>query len=216
MSLILAGVALAVTVGAVIAVSTREARVALIGLVVTLGLGPFLADPLPEPAVLGVRVISGLLIVFVLQAVARGDHRGLGSRIGWPAEALLAGGAAITGLALGAGLGGIAGGAPDPPGGPNDLLIALTPAGLGLAAGLGSMAVGLAPALLGRSGLRVAIGLVVLCQGVILTRTGAAGTPGSLEQVGLAGLLLALGIAGGVLAARAVPAAPSGSELPVP
>jgi len=45
----LAGVALAVVVGGVFAGSTRDARAAVLGLVVVLVGTPFVADPLPEP-----------------------------------------------------------------------------------------------------------------------------------------------------------------------
>ena len=73
MNLALAGVALAVTAGAVIAASSREARAALVGLVLTLGLGPFLTDPLPGPAVAGARVVTGILVAYLLWAVSAGD-----------------------------------------------------------------------------------------------------------------------------------------------
>ena len=192
MNLALAGVALAVTAGAVIAVSSREARAALVGLVLTLGLGPFLTDPLPGPAVAGARVVTGILVAYLLWAVSAGDEvRGLGSRIGWPAESLLALGVAIAGVAMASGLEALAPGAPGRAGG--GPLDALTPPALALGAGLASLVVGLAPALVGRHALRTAIGLLLVVQGVVLARTGIAGPPGELEQLGIDALVLTVG-----------------------
>jgi hypothetical protein len=196
----LAGVALAVTAGAVIAASSREARAALVGLVLALGLGPFLTDPLPGAAVAGARVVTGILVAYLLWAVsARDEVHGLGSRIGWPAEALLALGMAIAGVAIASGLETLAPGAPGRPGagGPLD---ALTPPALALGAGLASLVVGLAPALVGRGALRTAIGLLLVVQGVVLARTGLAGPPGELEQLGIDGLVLTVGATAALIA----------------
>jgi hypothetical protein len=196
----LAGVALAVAAGTVIAASAREPRAAFIGLALALGLGPFLADPLPGPAVLGARVVSGILVVYLLRAVSTGeDGRGLGSRVGWPAEAVLALAAAVAGVALAATLAGLGPGAPTP-GSPTSPLDVLTPAALALAAGLASIGAGFAPAFLAAGSPRTTIGLLLMVQGVVLARTGVAGPPGDLEQLGIVGLTLAVGAAGGMIA----------------
>jgi hypothetical protein len=60
--------------------------------------------------------------------------------------------------------------------------------------------VGLAPALLGQRALRTAIGLLLVVQGIVLARTGLAGPPGALEQLGIDGLVLALGISAALIA----------------
>lgn len=199
MSLTLAGVSLAVTAGAVIAVSSREARAGLIGLVLALGLGPFLADPLPDAAVLGARVVTGILVVYLLRAVALSDTgHGLGSRIGWPAESVLAVGAALAGVAIATGLLTLEPGEAGRSDVPN-AFGTLTPSAVALAAGLASLVIGLAPAFLGRNALRTTIGLLLAVQGVVLARTGVAGPPGELEQLGIAGLFLAVGAAGACL-----------------
>jgi hypothetical protein len=208
MNLALAGVALAVTAGAVIAASSREARAALVGLVLALGLGPFLADPLPGAAVLGARVVTGILVAYLLWTVTAGHEvRGLGSRIGWPAETVLALGMGLAGIAIAASLDMVAPGGPgrSEDAGPLD---ALTPSALALAAGLASLVVGLGPALLGRRALRTAIGLLLVIQGVVLARTGIAGPPGQLEQLGIDGLVLTLGASAAlitVIERRAIP-----------
>jgi hypothetical protein len=212
----LAGVALAVTAGAVIAASSREARAALVGLVLTLGLGPFLTDPLPGAAVVGARVVTGILVAYLLWAVSAGDEvRGLGSRIGWPAETLLALGVAIAGVAMASGLEALAPGAPGGAGGGGPL-DALTPPALALGAGLASLVVGLAPALVGRHALRTAIGLLLVVQGVVLARTGIAGPPGELEQLGIDGLVLTVGAAAALIAFIERRAAPDATPDPTP
>lgn len=215
----LAGVALAVTAGAVIAVSAREARAACIGLALALGLGPLLADPLPGPAVLGARVVTGILVVYLLRAVTAGtDVRGLGSRIGWPAESMLAAAAGIAGIAIAASLASLQPGSGGPAGDPLD---ALTSSAVILAAGLAAIAVGLTPAFLARDPLRSVIGLMLLLLGIVLARTGMAGPPGELEQLGVDGLLLAVGAAGAVITAldqrgAAIAAAPRAAAPDAP
>lgn len=205
MSLVLAGMALAVIAGAVIAASSREARAGLVGLALALGLGPFLGDPLPSAALLGGRVVGAILVVYLLRALTTGGtSHALGSRIGWPAESSLALGAAVAGVAIAASLSALAPGGPGEPGGPGnggaaDPLGALTPSALALAVGLALVATGMAPAFLGRHALRTTIGLLLTVQGVVLARTGIAGPPGELEQLGIAGLLLAVGGAGALL-----------------
>jgi hypothetical protein len=202
----LAGVALAVTAGAVIAASAREARAAYLGLALALCLGPFLADPLPGPAILGARVVTGILVVYLLRFVSGGaDARGFGSRLGWPAEAVFAAAAAIAGVALAGSLASL---------GPGDAVPAptipdaLTPAALALATGFACISLGFTPALLSRIPTRTVVGLLLVAHGLVLARTGLAGPPGELEQLAVAGVLLAIGAAGTVIAAferRAVP-----------
>lgn len=196
----LAGVALAVTAGAVIAASAREVRAAMIGLALVLGLGPFMSDPLPGPAAMGARVVTGILVASLLRAVSVGDgDPGFGSRIGWPAETGLAAAAGIAGLSISAGLATLQPGRLETVPG-TDLLDRLTPEAVALAAGLASITVGLAPAFFARGALRAAIGMLLLAQGVVLARTGVAGPPGELEQLGIDGLILAVGTLAAVIA----------------
>ena len=54
----LAGVALAITIGAIVAVSVRDARAAVLGLAVLLIGSPFLADPLADTLGLAARVVE--------------------------------------------------------------------------------------------------------------------------------------------------------------
>ncbi len=203
MNPLLVGVALAVTAGAVTAVSARDARAALVGTALALGAAPFLSDPLPQLSTLATRVVGAALAAYLLRAAvaaplgpATSRPRGApgGSRLGWPAEALLAAAAWVVGVNLAAGLATLGPAGAAAPGG--DLVAMLTPAAMATAAGLASMVVAIVPAFAGRDALRTGIGALVLLQGVLLLGTGVAGAPGDLEQ--LAGVTLLVATASAV------------------
>ncbi len=208
MSPILVGIAIAVTAGAVIAISAREARVALVGLAIALGAAPFLGDPLPPASTLAMRVIGGALAAYLLRAALNAADEATdlgparsrgGSGLGWPVEALLAVAAWIVAVHVSVRIGVLY---PTGPSAPiDDPLALLTPGALIGAAGLASIVVGLVPALGGRGVVRTAIGLLVLLQGVLLFRTGMSGAPGDLEQLAGVAMLVAVAIAGSVLIA---------------
>jgi hypothetical protein len=182
----LAGVALAVVLGAVVAGSARSARAAVLGLVAALVLAPLLADPTPQPFGLAARLIAAILAGYLLWVAARGSGvRTGGSRLGWPAEVLIASAAAVVGYGS-EGLG-----AP-----------ALGPA-LAQAAGFALAALSIAPIASGRDVVRVGTGLLLLANGAILVRTALGGTPEALEEVAIAGMIAALGGAVAVLAMSA-------------
>ena len=202
MNPILAGVALAVTAGVVIAVSAREGRAALVGLAVALVAAPFLGDPLPQISTLATRVVGAALTAYLLRAAVvaapplpiRGPRRPGGSRIGWPAEVLVAAAAWLVAFVLSDGLAGLApGGGTAPSTGPTAML---TPAAVTTAAGLAAMILAIVPALGGPGALRTAIGSLLLIQGILVFRAGVAGAPGDLEQLGGVMLLVAIGVAG--------------------
>jgi hypothetical protein len=94
----LAGVALAVVVGAVVAGSARNARTAIFGLVVTMIGVPLVADPSAAPLGLAARLVAAILAGYLLWIATRGHHvRTAGSRVGWPTDAFLAAAAAVVG-----------------------------------------------------------------------------------------------------------------------
>lgn len=181
MNPILAGVALAVVAGAVVVVSMRDARAVVLGGAVVLLLSSIMADPMATPVSLAARAIGSLLATYLLWIAAR-DRLDVGlppastegSRIGWPAEVLLAGAAAIAGFAA-HGLGAPAGG----------------PA-IASATGFAVAALAVAPVLTGRDTFRVGLGLVLLLDAGLLVRVALGGTPGALEQLLTTGLLVAL------------------------
>lgn len=186
----LAGVALAVVLGAVVAASARNARAAVLGLIIALVGGSFLADPLPDSLALAARLVGTILGGYLLWVAARGsDARTGGSRLGWPAELLIAGAAAVVGY----GSHGL--GAP-----------AIGPA-LAQAAGFALAALSVAPMLNGRDIVRVGVGLILLTNGAILVEAALGGTPAALEQLIIAGLVAVLG---GVVAAVAATARADG------
>lgn len=207
MNPILAGVALAVTVGAVLAISARETRAGLVGLAIALGAAPFLAAQIPNVSTLAMRVIGAALAAYLVRAaVATGPGlparpwneptRG-GSQLGWPAEGLLAIAAWIVGVAVSTRLEVLS-----PAGSgtlPGDVLGLLTPEALATGAGLASIVMGLVATFAARSALRTTIGALILSQGLLLVRVGVAGAPSDLEQLAGVALLLAIAIAGGVL-----------------
>ena len=108
-----------------------------------------------------------------------------GSRIGWPAEVLLAAGAAVVGYAA-HGLGAPADG----------------PA-VASAAGFAVAALAVAPVVTGRDVIRVGTGLLLLIDAALLVRGALGGTPGDLEQLITAGMLIVLAGAVAALAANA-------------
>ena len=94
----LAGVALAVVVGALVAGSARNARTAILGLVVTMVGASALADPLPASLGLAARLVAAILAGYLLWVATRGTGlRTGGSLVGWPTDAFLAAAAAIVG-----------------------------------------------------------------------------------------------------------------------
>jgi hypothetical protein len=186
----LAGVAFAVALGAVVAVSARNARAAVLGLVLAMIGAAFLADPLPDSLGLGGRLVGAVLAGYLLWIASRDpDARTAGSRLGWPAELLVGGAAAVAGYAS-HGLGA--------PG---------TGPALAAAAGFALAALAVAPVLNGRDVLRIGLGLSLLVTGTALVRTSLGGTPAPLEQLATAGLVAMLG---GVTAAIAVAARTDG------
>jgi hypothetical protein len=186
----LAGVALAVVLGAVVAGSARNARTAVLGLIVALIGASFVADPLPDTLALAGRLVGATLGGYLLWVVGRGtdtrtEPRTSGSRLGWPTEAVIAAAAATVGF------------------GSHGLGAPATGPAIAQAAGFALAALAVAPILNGRDVLRVGIGLNLLICGSILARTGLGGTPDALEQLVIAGLLAVLGGAVAALAAAA-------------
>jgi hypothetical protein len=192
MNPILAVVALAVVGGAVVAVSARDTRTVLLALTVALVASPLLADPLASPLGLAARLVGAVLATYLLWVVARdrGDATLLpspteGSRIGWPAEVLVAAAAFVVGVAA-HGLGAPAAG----------------PA-LASAAGFAVAALALTPVATGRDVVRVGIGLLLLIDAALLVRAALGGTPSEVEELLTATMLVVLAGAVAALAANA-------------
>lgn len=210
----LTAVAVAVGAGAIVAVSSRDPRAALIGLAGVLVGSAFLVDPLPGPAALGVRIVGGLLSVAIVRlALPLETAEPASSPLGWPAEAILAvaaavgGGGVAVGLAIAAGLGSSTGGSDAMPAAAATSAVLIT----GTAAAI--FAVGATPAAIGGRGIRRTVGLVLVAVAVILLRIGFAGAPNDLEEVAIATLLVGCAV-GGVALTRAVSTQPSSGRAP--
>ena len=225
MSPALVAVVIVVCAGAVVAVSTRDWGAAAIGLAVALVASALLSDPLPSVAILGVRVVAGLLVAAIVRAALQGGPR-QPSPLGWPAEALLATSGAVAGLGLAVGLAALAAadggpiGAPGQPGptNPGDVAaggdVTVTAMALVVAAGTALLALGAAPLLHGEAGGRRAIGLVLVTQAVLLLRLGIGGPTVELEEIARAALLVVSGATGAVIArAAAVARAAEDAEV---
>jgi hypothetical protein len=186
MNLALAGLACVVVAGAVVAVSAREARAALLGLLVALLGASLIADPLPGPLPIAARIASAFLACRLIAVVIRDlDEPTGGSRLGWPVEALAAAAAAVIGFGT-HGLGA-------PGEGPAEAQAA------GFAVGV----LAASPIVSSRDVFRLGMGAILLLVGGLLVRQGLGGTPSELEQLVTSGLVVGLGGAVGVIVAGA-------------
>jgi hypothetical protein len=184
----LAGIAVVVVAGGVLAVSSREPRAVVLGVLVVLLGSPLIASPWPDPPAILARVAAALLAARLLLAGIRGDDLATtGSRSGWPAEALLAAAAAVAGFAS-HGLGAAGLGPPE-----------------AQAAGFALGALAAAPLLVGRDALRLGVGAVLLLGAALLVRQALDAPATDAEQLVDAFLTVALGGAVAVIvtAARA-------------
>jgi hypothetical protein len=190
-------VAVGVLAGAVVAVSVRDGRIAVVGLVTMLVFAPIVSDPIGTPLALAARLAGGILAAYLLWIAVRGGGVTSGSRIGWPAEALLAAAAFVVGFGT-HGLGATALGPVE-----------------AQAAGFALAVLSVVPVATGRDVLRIGIGLVVLLQAALLVRVGLDGNPTELEQLVTAGLIAALGGSVAVLAYAARSDGPGGFDLAI-
>ena len=172
----LAGLACVVVAGAVVAVSVRETRTALLGLLVALLAAPLIADPLPGALPIAARMTAAFLACRLIAIAIRGlEAETGGSRLGWPVEILVAIAAGVIGFGS-HGLGA-------PGGGPAEAQAA------GFAVGV----LAAVPVVTGRDVFRLGIGAVLVLLGSLLVRAGLSGTPSDLEQLVTSGLVVGLG-----------------------
>jgi len=175
-NVLLVGLTAAVVAGAVVAVSAREARASLLGLLVVLLASSLLADPLPGPLPLAARIAAAVLAARLISISIRGlDRPTAGSRLGWPVESLAAAAAGVVGFGT-HGLG----------------ATALGPA-LASAAGCALGILAAAPIVTSRDVYRLGTGAMLLLTGGLLVRVGLGGTPSDLEQLVTCGLIAGVG-----------------------
>jgi hypothetical protein len=181
----LAGFAGVTVAGAVLAVSARDVRATVLGILVVLLAAPLVASPWPGPLPILARLAAALLAARLLTIGLRDVTLTGGSRIGWPAEALAAAAAAVIGFGS-HGLG----------------AVGLGPAEA-QAAGFGLIALAITPLATGRDVLRLGVGAVLLVMGALLVRVGLDRPAGDGEQLVVGLLTIGLGGAVGVIAAAA-------------
>lgn len=181
----LAAIAAVTIAGAVLAVSARDVRASLLGLLVVLLGIPLIADPWPDPLSILTRIAATLLAVRLMAIGLRGDVATAGTRIGWPAEALVAAAAAVIGFGShGLGAAGL---------GPAEAQ----------AAGFALVALAAAPLFVGRDILRIAVGSLLVLLGASAIAAGLDPSPSQGEQLVEALLTIAIGGAIGVIATAA-------------
>ncbi|MBI3750671.1 MAG: hypothetical protein HY263_03300 [Chloroflexi bacterium] len=217
MTVLLVAAAAIAGAGAVAALVPGDVRLGLIGLTASLVGAALIADPMPSPAVLAIRLTALLLAVVTLRTAAipaatprtagergwsaREPHAEPGEpRPGWLSVLLLGVAGAVAGLAI-AGrlvLGTATGGDVGQPAviAPTDVLsperLALGVAGLMVAVALG-------PLLVERTDLRRSIAAVLAVEATILLRVALVPAPGVLEEVVLGTILVAVAAGGAML-----------------
>lgn len=175
--------------GALVAVTGRDVRVALGGLVVSLAAAPFLANPLPAAPELVVRVAAVLFAGEALHIILRDTSVSTrGTLAGLPAEGLAAAAAFVIGYGT-SGLGSL-------PLGPAEAQ----------AAGFAMAVIAVGPIVRGSDVFRLGVALAILITGAELIRVGLSGTPSPLEQLATASLTIGLLGTVGVLCSRTVQA----------
>ena len=195
MNPVLVATAVTVVAGAIVAVSSRDARAAILGLGLTLIGAPLLADPIPDPLPLAARVVAAILALELLWITVRATTSvSRGSLVGWPVEGIAAAAAFVVGAGVAGGL---------PVGGPAVGVAGAgsTPVIVGTAVSLVALAV--TPLVHGRDVLRLGLGATLLLVGGTVLSAALAGPPGALGQLVIAGLTVALGAAVGALCTNA-------------
>ena len=181
----LAAIAAVTISGAVLAVSARDVRATQLGLLVVLLEAPLIADPWPDPLSILARIAATLLAVRLIAIGLRGADATAGTRIGWPAEALVAAAAAVIGFGShGLGAAGL---------GPAEAQ----------ATGFALLVLAVAPLFTGRDVLRLAVGALLLLVGASSIRVGLDPAPSQGEHLVNALLTIAIGGAIAVIATAA-------------
>lgn len=197
MIVVLVAAAAATVAGAVLALSTRDARVSLAGIAALILASPFVVDPPPGIVPLAGRVVGAILALELLriairEAAASPDGDGLTGVAAGPATARPALDVRVEALAAVAGI--VAG-----------IFVALRYAGAGvplasggpliLGAAFGLLAVGITPLLVSRDTLRLGTGAIVVLVGASLVGDVGAGVRSPLESLVASGLIVAVAAA---------------------
>lgn len=199
--------AVVVTAGGVMAVSAREPRLVALGTLIALVGSAYVADPVPGPATLGVRLVGTVLGAYLTWIALRGSPLPRHERaIGWPGAAAVGIIAFASGWMAAATLAGsLAGGGGE---GPSAGIVApalvagssIALAAVAAAFALAAMAA--VPVLLGHDVLHIGAGLLLLVAAATLVRNALSTAFDPAAEVALAVLVAAAG-AGVAAAIRA-------------
>ncbi len=98
MTPVLVALAVLVTLGGIVAVSAREPRFAVLGVIIVLVGGAYVADPLPGLVGLAARLAGAVLAGYLLWvALRKAPAPTAGWQVGWPGAAALAAVAFVAG-----------------------------------------------------------------------------------------------------------------------
>lgn len=212
--LVLAGLVVA---GAITAVAASTPRVAVLGLLLALVGAAYVAEPLPEPVALGVRLAGTTLGTYLVWIALRRAPAVLPpSSAGWTGSAAVAGAAFVAGFLAAGTLGvALAGGSPEGPGtgGIATALIAGSPVPhAAVGAALALVALGVPQVVVARDTLRLGVGLLLLLAAASLAGNALVGRNDPVRDLGLA---LLTGIAGAGVAALIAASVRRGGDLAI-
>ncbi len=175
MTPLLVALAVLVAAGGVVAVSAREPRFAVLGLIIALVGSAYVADPLPGLVALGARLVGAVLAGYLIWvALRRAPAPTAGWQVGWPGAvavavaAFAAGWLAAGALAVALGSSIIEG--PSAAGAAAALVEGSPVPRAALGAAFALVALGAAPVLVARDVLRLGIGLLLLVAAAGLVR----------------------------------------------
>ncbi len=201
--------------GAVLAVSAREGRVAVLGLALVLVTGPLVAEPLPPITSLAIRLTGAVLAAYLIRAALRSSSgMTLGTHLGWPVQILQAAAASVIGfgIALEAAVGPTGIGAGDGGAGLLDPSAGLaTP--IGVAAGAAVLVLSFEPIVAARDGLRLGLGLLLALTAMTVIRSALLGAPSGLEHIVVAATFAAVAAGTAVVC---LGASAAGGDLSLP
>ena len=203
MTPILVALAGLVAVGGIVAVSAREPRFAVLGVIIALIGAGYVADPLPDLVALAARLAGAVLGGYLIWvALRRAPAQTAGWHVGWPGAVALAVAAFAAGWfaagTLATALGATAGEGPSSAGVASALTAGSPVARAALAAAFALVALAAAPVLVARDVLRLGIGLLLLIAAAGLVRNALAPGDDAAVELGF-GILEAL--AGAAVAA---------------
>jgi hypothetical protein len=193
---VLLAIAAITVAGAVVAVSAREPRFAVLGVLVALLGAAFVADPLPGSIALGARLTGTVLAGYLVWVSLRGvPVPTAGSRLGWSGAAAIAVAACVTGWLAAAAVSAVLVATPvdqDTAGAAGGLADGSLVAHAAMAAAFALAALAAGPILGGRDVLRLGLGLLLAIGAADLLRASIAGRSDGVVELEL-GVALALG-----------------------